>query len=231
MIPVFFLVCVGHEFYHLKRKNMKKLILLILAFAIVGGSYAQKFPHPGSRTRHGFWKTIPRWEISDLGIRKWELQPISKIRNGNGAELDRMEFQLKWRQRSKWVNSCTSHQLCKSHYKSSIKEVSKIPSQWRSKPWSVVGDSELILMPVGNTSRVKKKHWMNYSSDRLRLWFFKVMKYGQMLLIGFIFGDSCVNRSRMLDYLSHAIINSLIKDLQNQILSFTGWGVRLFAQV
>jgi hypothetical protein len=72
---------------------------------------------------------------------------------------------------------------------------------------------------------------MNYSSDRLRLWFFKVMKYGQMLLIGFIFGDSCVNRSRMLDYLSHAIINSLIKDLQNQILSFTGWGVRLFAQV
>ena len=49
------------------------------------------------------------------------------------------------------------------------------------------------------------------------------MKYGRLLLIGFIFsGFLCRSQQNSLDYyLSHAINNSpLIKDLQNQILSF-----------
>src|SRR4030095_7342935 len=49
------------------------------------------------------------------------------------------------------------------------------------------------------------------------------MKYGRLLLTGFIFsGFLCKAQQNSLDYyLSHAINNSpLIKDLQNQILSF-----------
>ena len=145
---------------------MKKLILLMLAFAIAGGSYAQKIsaskvPAPVTAA---FKKQFPdvksvTWELEngnyEANFKKSGMEMAAEF-DKNGTTIE-TEAEIKT---SELPAPATSY--VKSHYKSSIKEASKITKANGEVNYeAVVGDSELIFDASGKylkESKEEKKH-------------------------------------------------------------------------